>query len=209
MNIFALDTYSSFALLHSRLHEAWARLLSSSLKDRLRYTASDRFETFPFPKQSPRADIPSLEAIGKELYEARPSLMVDTDQGLTKTYNALKDPTITERSEHGPRIVHLRELHLAMDRAVLAAYAAETGDASWTDIETPPSRSPRPRPRRTTTSASKTTCSTSYLSSMQPELDTIYCHTFTTELEPQYGSGLAVAQPIRCRAALASSCTAM
>ena len=53
-NVFALQSHSSFAVLQSRIHEAWARLLSSSLEDRLRYAASDCFETFPFPQPDPR-----------------------------------------------------------------------------------------------------------------------------------------------------------
>lgn len=52
--------------------------------------------------------------------------MVDTDQGLTKTHNALKDPDATD-----PRILELRRLHEAMDRAVLDAYG-------WTDLVVPP-----------------------------------------------------------------------
>ncbi|MEZ4441142.1 MAG: hypothetical protein R3B72_18730 [Polyangiaceae bacterium] len=56
--------------------------------------------------------------------------MIDTDQGLTKTQNALENPMVTANSEHGPRIEHLRQLHLDMDRAVLVAYA----DPTWTNI---------------------------------------------------------------------------
>jgi hypothetical protein len=52
--------------------------------------------------------------------------MVDTNQGLTKTYNALKDPSCED-----PRILELRALHEEMDRAVLAAYG-------WSDIAVPP-----------------------------------------------------------------------
>jgi hypothetical protein len=52
--------------------------------------------------------------------------MVRTNQGLTKTYNALKDP-----SNRDPDILKLRALHEAMDRAVLDAYG-------WTDLEVPP-----------------------------------------------------------------------
>lgn len=52
--------------------------------------------------------------------------MVETDKGLTKTYNALKDPQNQDRS-----IVHLRTLHEAMDRAVLEAYG-------WQDLKVPP-----------------------------------------------------------------------
>ena len=43
----------------------------------------------------------------------RAKYMVDTDQGLTKTYNALKDPACED-----PRILDLRRLHEEMDRAV-------------------------------------------------------------------------------------------
>jgi hypothetical protein len=64
-------------------------------------------------------------------YETRAKYMVDTDQGLTQTYNHLKDPDCTE-----PRIVELRELHLEMDRTVLAAYG-------WSDLPVP--RYPTPR----------------------------------------------------------------
>ncbi len=139
---FALPGFCHFSILQSRVHERWARLLSSSLEDRLRYTASDCFETFPFPRRSPKEVIPELEKIGEELYETRAKFMVDTDQGLTKTYNALKDPTVTARSEHGERIEHLRQLHIDMDRAVLEAYARETNDPTWTDIEIPPFTDP-------------------------------------------------------------------
>lgn len=52
--------------------------------------------------------------------------MIDTNVGLTKTYNALKDPRCDE-----PRILALRKLHEDMDRAVLDAYG-------WTDIAVPP-----------------------------------------------------------------------
>ena len=127
-----LPAFTSFAVLQSRIHEFWARLLSSSLEDRLRYAASDCFETFPFPQPDPRAEIPALEDIGQRLYDARAKYMIDTDQGLTKTYNALKDP------EHDdPRIDELRALHVEMDHAVLAAYGPD-----WAKVEVPPFTTP-------------------------------------------------------------------
>ena len=124
--VFPLECATAFGVLQSRIHESWARLLSSSLEDRLRYAASDCFETFPFPKPDPRTVIPELEAIGEKLYAARARFMVETNQGLTKTYNAIKDPACED-----PRILALRALHEDMDRAVLAAYG-------WTDIAVPP-----------------------------------------------------------------------
>jgi hypothetical protein len=123
--VFALDKWSAFAVLQSRIHEPWARLLSSSLEDRLRYSASDCFETFPFPAPDPRTPIPELEAAGQALYDARAEYMVETEQGLTKTYNALKDPGCDDA-----RVLELRRLHEAMDRAVLDAYG-------WANLAVP------------------------------------------------------------------------
>ena len=87
----------------------------SALEDRLRYTPSDCFETFPFP-ESWEAH-PALEAAGKACHDFRAALMVENGEGLTKIYNRFHDP-----DESDPRIAELRELHAAMDHAVLDAY---------------------------------------------------------------------------------------
>src|SRR5439155_21034255 len=95
------------------VHEAWARFLSSSMKDDLRYAPSDCFETFPFPEVLPQP----LEEAGRACYAWRADLMSRTDQGLTDIYNRFHDPL-----ERDADIVKLREFHAAMDRAVLDAY---------------------------------------------------------------------------------------
>ena len=120
--VFPLPTMAAFCALQSRPHEIWARFFGSSLEDRLRYTPSDCFETFPFPKGW--ATHPALEAAGEAYYEFRAQLMVANDEGMTKTYNRFHDPY-----ENGLAIAKLRELHTAMDRAVLDAYG-------WDDIPT-------------------------------------------------------------------------
>ena len=48
--VFPLTTQAAFCALQSRPHEIWARFFGSSMKDDLRYTPSDCFETFPFPE---------------------------------------------------------------------------------------------------------------------------------------------------------------
>src|SRR5262249_54154741 len=72
-------------------------------------------ETFPFPENF-ETDA-HLESVGKEYCEFRAALMARNDEGLTKTYNRFHDP-----DERSPDILRLRELHAAMDRAVLEAY---------------------------------------------------------------------------------------
>jgi len=120
MLIFLLHRDADFAILQSRLHEIWARFVGSSMKDDLRYT-TPCFETFPFPSEW--ASNLTVERTGREYYGFRATLMVRNNEGLTKTYNRFHD-----RDEHDPDIVKLRDLHAAIDRAVLDAYG-------WTDIQ--------------------------------------------------------------------------
>ncbi len=119
---------STFAVLQSRVHLGWATVLgrTTGVSGTHSYSNTRCFETFPFPRPDPRAVITALETSGQTLYDARAKYMVDTDQGLTKTYNALKDPACTDA-----RVLELRRLHEAMDRAVLDAYG-------WTDLAVPP-----------------------------------------------------------------------
>jgi hypothetical protein len=119
--VFDIETRSGFAILQSRIHEVWARFLSSSMKDDLRYTPSDCFETFPFPLNLEENE--AVDCAGESYYEFRAGLMIRNNEGLTKTYNRFHDP-----DEHSPDILKLRELHAAMDRAVLDAYG-------WTDLK--------------------------------------------------------------------------
>jgi hypothetical protein len=123
-----LESLSAFSVLQSTVHNMWAEQFCGRMgaANTPVYSSSDCFETFPFPQPDPRAVIPSLEDVGQRLYDARAAYMVDTQQGLTQTYNRLKDP-----SETDPRILDLRRLHEEMDRAVLDAYG-------WKDLEVPP-----------------------------------------------------------------------
>ncbi len=120
--IFPFDTHAAFCALQSRPHEIWARFFGSTLEERLRYTASDVFETFPFPVGWTTST--TLEAAGEAYYRFRADLMAMNVQGLTKTYNCFHDPAVRD-----PDIAELRSLHAEMDRAVLNAYG-------WTDIPT-------------------------------------------------------------------------
>ena len=94
---------------------------ASTLEDRLVYTPSDCFETFPFPELYEANE--NLERVGKDYCEFRAALMVRNNEGLTKTYNRFHRP-----DEQSRDIIRLRDLHDAMDRVVLDAYG-------WTDLQ--------------------------------------------------------------------------
>ncbi len=78
----------------------------------------------PSPPSALKNPASTLEATGKAYYDFRADLMIRNDEGLTKTYNRFHDP-----DERDPDILRLRELHAAMDRAVLDAYG-------WDDVPT-------------------------------------------------------------------------
>ena len=120
LNVYPLDTHAAFCALQSRPHDVWTRFFASTLEERLRYTPSDCFETFPLPDRWETC--PAFEAAGRRYYEHRAALMTNRNEGMTKTYNRFHDP-----HEDDPEIIRLRELHAAVDRAVLDAYG-------WTDI---------------------------------------------------------------------------
>jgi len=119
--LFCLESDSGFCVIQSRVHEVWARFFSSTSMELMSYTPSDCFETFPFPRHDEISV--ALELAGRNYDLARSELMVRNNEGLTETYNRFHDP-----DERDPDFLKLRELHAAMDRAVLDAY-------DWTDIQ--------------------------------------------------------------------------
>lgn len=117
--VFALASFHDFALLQSNVHECWVRTYASSLETRLRYTPTDCFENYPLIYQPGRP----TQVAGEAYYEHRRQVMLDRWEGLKKTYNRFHNP-----QEAAEDIGRLRELHVAMDHAVAAAYG-------WTDLE--------------------------------------------------------------------------
>jgi hypothetical protein len=113
--VFTNEEWQFFAVVQSGVHELWSVFFGSSMKDDPVYTPSDCFDTFPFPVGWRQSE--HLLAAGKNYHEYRAGLMVTRNEGLTKTYNRFHDPTETVEGN-----ACLRELHAAMDRAVLAAY---------------------------------------------------------------------------------------
>lgn len=120
------ESACAFSIMQSSLHRFWAYFTGSSMKDDLRYTPSDCFETFPFPVallDSTVADLTDedtrqrLDTIGASYHQFRAELMVANNEGVTSTYNRFHDPAETSSG-----LVELRRLHGDIDQAVLHAY---------------------------------------------------------------------------------------
>ncbi|MDQ0777609.1 hypothetical protein QF026_006075 [Streptomyces aurantiacus] len=109
--VFAADDLALLGLLSSAAHYWWVAERGSTLETRIRYTASDVFETFPLPENTR-----DLENMGKQLDIRRREVML-TRGGLTATYNLVHDGTCAD-----PDITELRAIHRAIDEEVARAY---------------------------------------------------------------------------------------
>jgi len=126
--VLSYDDDAHFGLLSSTLHWWWAVTRASTLETRIRYNPTDCFETFPQPKLTDR-----VARVAKALDEHRRALMLERNEGLTKTYNRVHNP-----DEGAADIEELRGLHVALDHAVAAAYGWDDLDLDHGFHETPP-----------------------------------------------------------------------
>jgi hypothetical protein len=137
--VLTTDRWDIFSIVQSTIHEVWARKYSGALKQDLRYSPSDCFDTYPFPIGLWIVANPSLAAIGESYHEYRRVLMSRLWLGLTDIYNLFHNRNITpaivakvsgkpEEADAGFQgILELRRLHRELDETVLAAYG-------WTDL---------------------------------------------------------------------------
>ncbi|WP_030745827.1 Eco57I restriction-modification methylase domain-containing protein [Streptomyces griseus] len=120
LGVFATNSYARQAALSSSLHQMWAIKYSSTLETRINYSPSDVFDTFPLPTSTER-----LKETGRVLDTERREIMLRRSLGLTKLYNLVNDPAITDAAD--PDVARLRQIHVDLDKAVLAAYG-------WDDV---------------------------------------------------------------------------
>ncbi len=109
--VYTFDDDYSFGVCSSQVHDTWARGVSSTLEDRLRYTPSIAFETFPFPRPS-QVQRERIGAAARRIVELRRTACESVASGLTKVYNLMDDGGFVE----------LKAAHRELDLAVLEAY---------------------------------------------------------------------------------------
>ena len=139
--VFTIGRWDLYTVVQSTLHEVWARKYSGALKQDLRYSPSDCFETFAFPEGLWETAMPPLADIGERYHEHRKGLMLLLWLGLTDVYNLfhVRDLSValiatvsskpTDEAERGLQgLLELRRLHRELDHALRDAYG-------WTDLE--------------------------------------------------------------------------
>jgi hypothetical protein len=115
--IVATESFGTFAVLNSTLHSIWALEFLTSLGTMPYYIPTKAFLPYPFPNVDE-----ALQAPGETYHEHRRQIMLARQEGLTTTYNRFHNA-----DERAADIARLRELHVAMDQAVAAAYG-------WDDL---------------------------------------------------------------------------
>jgi len=123
--VFAREDDYFFGILHSKVHELWARRQGTQLREAesgFRYTPTTCFETFPFPWPPGKepVDDPRVQAIAaaaKDLAEKRDRWL--NPEGASEA--DLKKRTLTNLYNQRPTWLDL--VHKKLDQAVLDAYA--------------------------------------------------------------------------------------
>ncbi len=113
LKVFAFEDDYSFGILQSDAHWQWFVEKASTLKSDYRYTSHSVFDTFPFPQHPMPDQVKAVADAGRALHEFRRDHMALNDTlTLRSMYRSLEDPGANP----------LRDLHDALDQAVLAAY---------------------------------------------------------------------------------------
>ena len=133
-DVFARCDDFFFGVLHSRIHELWARSKGTQLREAesgFRYTPTTCFETFPFPRPTD-AQRDAIAHAAAELNHLRENWLnpVDTDGNPALDANQLKRRTLTNLYNQRP--TWLANAHATLDAAVADAYGwpADLPDAA-------------------------------------------------------------------------------
>src|SRR5690606_15856620 len=85
--VVASDSFGLFGCLSSDIHAVWAWEQGSRMKQDLRYTHGDIFETFPLPQGLLEIGTNRLSELGEELFNTRREVMRAERKGMTSFYN--------------------------------------------------------------------------------------------------------------------------
>ena len=114
IQVFTFDDDYTFGILQSNVHWQWFVEKASTLKSDWRYTPHSVFDTFPFPQHPTLGRVRTVADAGSALHDYRRKEMAKSESGLNlrDMYRTLEEPGDNP----------LRDLHTALDHAVLDAY---------------------------------------------------------------------------------------
>ncbi|MFI7356246.1 Eco57I restriction-modification methylase domain-containing protein [Streptomyces avidinii] len=119
--VFATDSFATQGVLSSSLHQMWAIKYGATMRTDVNYSPSDVFLTFPRPGSTE-----ALADAGRTLDTERRAIMLRRGLGVTKLYNLVNAPAVTDSADAD--VARLRQIHVELDQAVMAAYG-------WGDVD--------------------------------------------------------------------------
>lgn len=112
LEAFVLSDDFSFGILQSSVHWLWFTTKCSKLTERFRYTPESVFDTFPWPQEPSAKEVLAVAEAGREVRRIRADALDKLKGGLRALYRTLELPGANP----------LKDAHVALDAAVLAAY---------------------------------------------------------------------------------------
>jgi SAM-dependent methyltransferase len=110
---FCYDDYYSFGIIQSLPHWKWLVEKGSTLgHDTCNYTTNTVWDTFPWPQTPTETQIKKVAAAAKALHTERTSTLKNHNMSLRDLYRLLEQPGKNP----------IKDLHAALDKAVLEAY---------------------------------------------------------------------------------------
>jgi hypothetical protein len=114
--VFTFNDDYSFGVIQSNYHSEWWKIKCSTLESRLRYTANTVWDTFPWPQTPTESQIKKVAETAQTLRTERTKVMQLHHMSLRDLYRLLEQPGKNP----------IKDLHLALDKAVLEAYGFDT-----------------------------------------------------------------------------------
>ena len=123
-DVFAREDDYFFGVLHSRIHELWARAMGTQLREvesGFRYTPTTCFETFPFPHPTSEQRN-AIASAAAELNRLRENWLNPTDAAGSPDLNAADLRRRTLTNLYNQRPTWLANAYHTLDAAVADAY---------------------------------------------------------------------------------------
>jgi hypothetical protein len=115
--VFTFEDDYSFGILQSNFHWQWWLTRGATLKSDPAYTPNTIYDTFPWPQNPTPVQVKAVADSARALHEFRRERMAKSERlSLRDLYRSLEQPGKNP----------LRDLHTALDAAVMAAYGFES-----------------------------------------------------------------------------------
>ncbi len=112
IQVFGFADDYDFGILQSHAHWLWFITKCGKLKSDFRYSAESVFDTFPWPQGATAKQVDAVAAAGRDVRQIRADALDKLKGGLRALYRTLELPGANP----------LKDAHVALDAAVLAAY---------------------------------------------------------------------------------------